>query len=76
MTPAPEFWTTYHRQRGVNYAAAVFCLRDCERLLARSNDPAVAGTLRRVRAALDDYDALQKSLTNRVTSMSAQREAA
>ena len=59
------FWRDYHRRRSMNHVALMLGARAVQAALD-AGEPVDDGTRRRLRAALDDYDAVQRSLRERV----------
>jgi hypothetical protein len=59
------FWRDYHRRRAMNHAALMLTARAVQAALD-AGAPVDDGTRRRLRAALDDYEAVQRTLRERV----------
>jgi hypothetical protein len=64
-SPADAFWRDYHRRRSMNHVALMLSARAVQAALD-GGEPVDDGTRRRLRAALDDYEAVQRSLRERV----------
>lgn len=63
--PAETFWREYHRRRSMNHVALMLSARAVESALA-AGDAIDDGVRRRLRVALDEYAAVQRSLRERV----------
>ncbi len=64
-TPSDAFWRDYHRRRSMNHVALMLTARAVQAALD-AGEPVDDGTRRRLRAALDDYESVQRSLRERV----------
>jgi hypothetical protein len=63
--PSDAFWRDYHRRRSMNHVALMLTARAVQAALD-AGEPVDDGTRRRLRAALDDYESVQRSLRERV----------
>jgi hypothetical protein len=69
--PAPDaFWRDYHRRRSMNHVALMLTARAVQAALD-AGEAVDAGTRRRLRAALDDYETAQRLLRERVGEVAA-----
>ncbi len=63
--PSDAFWRDYHRRRSMNHVALMLTARAVQAALD-AGEPVDDGTRRRLRAALDDYESVQRTLRERV----------
>lgn len=63
-----EFWRDYHRRRSMNHVALMLAARAMQASVD-AGTPVDAGTRRRMRAALEEYDDVQRALRDRVQDL-------